>query len=550
MSADASTLIALAERRRSDRSTFDGHAEQIRELFHPLAVSFLTRQVPGEKSHQKVLDSTPEQALDLLVAGMLARLTSPDQRWFTLRTLDEDLRDVDVVTRWLSDVEDNLFGVFASPSSNFTPQQHEKYAELAALGTGIMFIGDEPGAAVPVFQTIPLAHCYLDEDSRGRVDTVDRWVTFTARQAVQEWGDRAGDKAVKAASDPKRQHEHFQFLRCVYPRRDRDVQSRDVRNMPYASVWVNVTEKAIVAESGFEEFPYATPRWTKRAGDVYGSGPGQKTLADARMLQRTMRVTIQGAEKAISPPLLVSDDGVLTPVRMSPNAMNYIRADLMDDRRLPIRALDTGARPDIGEDFMGSVRKRIEAGCFVPLLQFARDPRMTATQVLRIDEQTQLALAPLLARLQVEDLNPMIQRVFAIQMRKGRLPPPPEELQGRELKIEYVSPLARLAKVSRARAIAESIELLAPMIEQRPEMMDHFDTDRIAREVPQLLGAPSDWLRPVDKVAEIRQARSDAADAMAQQDAALKMSEGARNIAPALQAAQGLAAGTEVAGNA
>jgi hypothetical protein len=550
MSETVTSLLAKAERRRSDRSTFDSHAEQIRELFYPLAASFVTQLVPGQKLHQKVLDSTPEQALDLLVAGMLARLTSPDERWFALSPLDADLKEVEPVRRWLDAVEDRLFGVFTSTTSNFTPQQHEKYTELASLGTGVMFIAEQPGVDVPVFQTHPLAHCYLDENSRGLVDTVDRWVTYSARQAVQEFGNAAGRKVLEAAREPKRQHEQFQFVHCVYPRSDRDPGKADTRNMAFASSWVNVTERELVRESGFNEFPYTTPRWTKRAGQIYGSGPGQKTLADARMLQRTMKVTIQGAEKIINPPLIVADDGVLTPLRMGPNGVNYVRADLMDDRRMPIRSFDSGARPDIGEDFMTAVRKRIEAGFFVPLLQFARDPRMTATQVLRIDEQTQIALSPLLARLQVEDLNPMIQRVYAIELRNGRLPEPPPEIQGRDLKIEYVSPLARLAKVSRARAIAESIELLAPLIAQKPEMLDHFDTDKIAREVPQLLGAPTDWMRSVEQVQEIRTARAEAADAMAQGDAALKMTEGARNLAPALQAVQGLAPGSEVAGNA
>lgn len=533
-------LIARAESRKSERSTLDSHLEEIRKIFLPFAVSFLATQTPGDKVHQDVLDSTPEQAVDILVAGLLARLTSPVERWFSLRAMDDRLNEMDEVQAWLEAVTDRCYAVFNSPTSFFGPQQQEKYHDLVTFGGGVMFIGDKPGLGVPVFQTRPMKECYLSEDSEGQIDTVDRWFKLTARQAVQEFGlSNVGRKIADAYHDPRKQESKFSFLHLVYPRQDYDPGRRDRRNLPIASCFINLDETAEVEVGGFEEFPYSTPRWSKRAGDVYGRGPGMKTLADGKMLQRMMRVTIRGAEKVIDPPLIVASDGVVGPIRSAAAGLTYVDDALMMGAGAPIRPLITGARPDIGEDLMNGVRKRLEGGFFTALLQFARDPKMTATQVLNIDEQTQLVLSPLLGRLQVEDLNPLVKRVYAIELRNNRLPPVPEILSGQGLKIEYVSPAVRLQKIARAKAMAQSVELLGPLIQQNPEILDNWDTDKIAREMPVLLGAPADWLRPVRVVQQMRRARAQVAQEQQQKADAAAMVESAGRAAPIVKALQG-----------
>lgn len=537
MAALVADLIARAERRRADRATFDSHFEEIRELFYPFAASFVGTQTAGQKVHDKVFDSTGEQAVDLLVAGLLARLTSPVERWFSIRAMEETLNEDDDVNAWTEAVTDRLYAVFNSPSSNFASQQHEKYLDLSTFGSGCMYIYEKPGIATTMFATRPLAECYFGEDSEGRVDSVDRWFKLTARQAVQKWQGRAGSKVAAAAADPKKQDDLFEFLHAVYPRADRDAAKADTRNMPVAECYINVSEKSEIVQSGFEEFPYSCPRWSKRAGEVYGRGAGVKTLADNKMLQRVMKVTIRGTEKIVDPPLLVADDGVVGPVRLTPAGLSYARAETMQGAGAPVRPLLTGGRPDLGEEFMAGIRKRIESGFYTPLLQFARDPKMTATQVLQIDEQTQMSLAPLLGRLQAEDLNPMIQRVYGIELRAGRLPEPPMQLQGQPLKVEYVSPLARLQKISRAKALAQTMELIAPLAQANPEILDNFDLDKASRETGVLLGMAIDWLRPLKDVEAMRKARQQVQEQQAQLQQAAMLAEGAGKAAPALKLA-------------
>ena len=70
----------------------------------------------------------------------------------------------------------------------------------------------------------------------------------------------------------------FEYLHCIMPRGERDVRRIDNRNMPWAHYVLDVRERNIVEESGFEEFPFACPRWETASGEVYGRSPGMIAL--------------------------------------------------------------------------------------------------------------------------------------------------------------------------------------------------------------------------------------------------------------------------------
>ena len=85
--------------------------------------------------------------------------------------------------------------------------------------------------------------------------------------------------------------------------------------------------------------------------------------------------------------------------------------------------------------------------------------QMTATEVAERHEEKLMMLGPVLSRLNEEVLRPLIERCFDILARQGQLPPPPEELRGQKLSVEYTSMLARSQRAIRAnqpRSVRES----------------------------------------------------------------------------------------------
>lgn len=536
----AREIIDRADRLRADRAVFDAHWQEIRDYLMPMAAALTRRETPGMKTHGQVLDNTGEMAAEMLAGALIGILTPDTVDWFALRATNERVNGDREAAGWLEDCAARMLTVFRSPRAGFASAQHEKYLDVVNFGTGAMFIADSPGKGI-LFTTLPLRQVLLAESGEGRVDTVYRDFTLSARQAVQRWQGQAGEKVLKAAADPKRQDTEFRFVHAVYPRAEHKGGKGDAKSMPYASVYVSVEDKAQIAEGGFHEMPFVTPRWSKRADETYGRSPGMRALADVKSLQRGMRITIKGGEKMVDPPLMVADDGVLSPVRVSPSALNFYRSGSwsMD----PIKPLLTGGRPDIGEDLMQGIRLRIENAFLKPLIQMIRRDRMTATEVLQVAEEGQRILGPYLGRLKSEDLGPMIERVFGIMLRIGAFRPMPEVLQGQEIEIEYVSPAVKAQRVARARGLAQFGEITMPLVQMDPALTDNLDADQAYRDTADILGLPTTWVRSPEQVQAMRQARQEAQRQQQEMAAAAEVTDMATKVAGALPAVQQLMQG-------
>lgn len=537
---NANQLIKGAEDKKSARTPFERDWQRINKLIYPLGTGFGGDTALGASSHEAVLDNTAELASELLAAALHGMLTNPATKWFAIRAQNDKLNENERVAVWLEQVAGIMYSVFNSPRLNFAPQQHEKNMDLVNYGTGCMFIAEKNGEW-PIFQTRALSEIYLGEDGEGRVDKVDRWFKLSAEQAVSKFKGNPGDKVAEfaASDDPKKRAHEFEFIHCTGPRTERDPGKGDNLNMPFMSAYVNVDEKHLISESGYPEWPWTTPRWTKRAREPYGRGCGHKAMRDTSMLQRSMKVQIRGVEKLVDPPLQVPDDGVFGSIRMTSAAINHVRADLLQYPGGGIRPISTGARPDIGEDFMGGSRERIERSFYNHLLQMMRDPRMTATQVIQIAEETLRVLGPMLGRMQSEDLGPMVDRVFAILQRAGAFPPPPPELDNQELKVEYVSPVAKAQRLSEARGVTQTLEVMAPIIQADPTVLDNVENDLTFRHVAELFDWPMDTLRAADRVIEIRKGRAEAAQQEAQKQDLIEGAGAAAKLLPAMAGGNG-----------
>lgn len=441
---------------------------------------------PGRKRGARICDTTGLQAADMLAAALHAFLTNPAVRWFALKPEDGALADLPGVQDWLEAVEEAMYAAFNAGGANFAPQLHEVYLDLVAFGTAALYVGDRPGRG-PLFSARPLGEIAIAEGAEGEVDSVFRAFRLTARQADAAFGDAAG-RAVASALASGQGERPVAFLHAVRPVGEIGGKAGAVlaaRGFRFASTYLAVEERRVVAAGGYHEMPYMVPRWSKDAGEVYGRSPGWNALADQKMLNEMSRTVLKAAQKAVDPPLLVADDGVL----------------------MPLRPLPAPQRLDIGLEMMEQRREAVRAAFHHALLQMFRDPRMTATQVLQMVQEMQRLLGPMLARQQAELLEPMIERVFAILSRARLLPPPPPALAGRRLAVDYVSPIARAQKSGDAQAVLRTLEAAAALSAIDPAAGDLIDADAGLRVIAEANGTPARVLRDADAVALLRAAR-------------------------------------------
>ena len=141
---------------------------------------------------------------------------------------------------------------------------------------------------------------------------------------------------------------------------------------------------------------------------------------------------------------------------------------------------------------------------------------MTATEVIERTERTLRLLGPTLGRLQSEFLGPMIERIFGVLSRAGKLPLAPEILSEQQLKIEYVSPLARAQRQTETQGIMRTLEFIGPIAGMDPQAAQIVKGADTVRHIAELNGVPPKLLKSDDDLMEEAKAQQQAMAAQQQ----------------------------------
>ena len=503
----AQGFINRLRKMESCRSTYDTVYQDISELVTPNRQDFTVERTSGERRDRRVFDTTAVQANETLASIIHSGLTSPISKWFLLRIRDPELQDNEEVKRWLSRTEDKMFEIFSRSEHGFSQQNHELLMDLVAYGTAAMLVEDDPDLGI-IFHVRHLSEIYVDENSKGVVDTVFRKFKFTARQAIQEWPDLMEmspeiKKAIMSEPDKK-----FEFVHAVIPKKDYERVNKNSKiadRFEYASINIMVDSSIVVSEKGFIEMPYLVPRWAKLVGEVYGRSPAWNALADIRMINSMSEAMIRAAQKEVDPPLLMADEGVLMPLQTFPSGVNIGGVD--ENGNLRVRPMVSGTRLDIGLEMMEQRREAVRQAYFVDLFTREGVQPLTATETIDRKE-TRLALtAPQTRRLEDEYLTKLINRVYGIMERRGLLPPAPAILDGVDIDVEYISPLANTQKSQQLLSYQRWFNLLAPVAQANPEVLDVLDADDMARVAAEFSGVPYSSIKTKDQVEDIREQR-------------------------------------------
>lgn len=494
---------------------------------------------PPQTKGEKVFDGTAIWANEQLAATLSSGVTSSTQRWFSIKSEDEPDNEDRECKMWLEKVTDILYAVFNAPTAFFAQQTHEMYLDLGALGTSCQYVAEEYDDVIARFQTFHLSEINFLENNRGVVDTVHRKFPFSARQAIMQWKDAAPDKLKEIYNKGKDVDQQFDFLHCVHPRDDYNPNALGAKGKPFVSRYIFIEGKAFVGEEGgYYEQPYMIPRWSKLTGEALGRSPGMVCLPDILMLNEIMKTTIQQAQKAVSPPLLVPDDGFLLPVTTVPNGINYFRSDAITKDNT-LKYLESRSNFRVGDELIQKTTKHILRCFYNDITSLQEGPEMTATEFLQRQEERMRLMSPSIGRLHGEYCNPMVSRVFNICARKRILPPPPARLRGKTLKVVYVSPVVKAQKMTQAMMVQRMFDTLMPFAQIKPEIPDYFSGKGIVKWFTNIFDAPEEIKNSDREVKAIQESRNKqgATDAGINQMATA--SEGLKNVAPFLKVMQG-----------
>jgi len=499
---------------KDERESWVPHWRDISENLLPRSGRFFIEdRNRGEKRYNKILDSTATRQLRVLAAGLMAGMTSPARPWFRLTTSDPMLDESAGIKTWLADVTRLMQMVFAR--SNTYLALHSCYEELGAFGTASTIVLQD-FKTVLHHTPLTVGEYAIAVDDRGMISTLYREFQLTVAQMVQKFGKAQCSLTVQHLYDQGKLDAWVTVIHAIEPRTDRDVRKRDARNMPWRSTYFEPAARSdlLLRDSGFKGFPVLGPRWAKAGGDIYGNSPAMEALGDIRQLQHEQIRKSQGIDYLTNPPLQVPTSMKNQDVNTLPGGISYV------DAGTPNGGIRSAFQVQLDLSHLladiGDVRERIKASFFADLflmLANSTNPQMTATEVAERHEEKLLMIGPVLERLHNETLSPLIEITFTRMLEAGIVPPPPEELQGVQLNVEFVSMLAQAQRAIATNGVDRYVSSLGVVAQLKPDVIDKLDTDRWADAYADMLGVDPELVVPNDKVALIRQQRAQAAQA-------------------------------------
>ncbi len=505
-----------AERRwtelKTDRVEDEQAWEAIARLIRPQRGGF-SLDDHTTKSPEKPLSSAPIMAQSNFAAGLYGTLTNPANRWFGLKTNDADLNAWHPARLWLDKVTDRLLASFAPAMSPFYTATTQAFSDLAAFGNGAQYDEVVPQERKILDVTLSLAEVCYDIDGFGRVSEVVRKFHLKPAAAMMMFRGKGELPAKVADLAEKGDQTKITFYHHVLTNEVFRPGMLGVRGKRWVSRYSCEIEGALVRESGYDEMPFFAPRWEVDSGRTYGMGPGYIALASARAHNRMDEATLRQAQRASDPTLLAPDrsDWTLNG-RVRPGSVVYGALDMRGNQML--RPLDITGSTGLTVEEKREKMEEIKDAFHYTLMNLAGRTGMTATEVMAITEERQRLWAPHQGRVQEEFLAPKIARRFALLWRAGQLPPPPPEMQGVDLQVDYQSAAAAAQKSAQGVAAVRILEDIAPLIQIKPELVDRIDEHGLLEVLMEARGAPAKMFRSKEDADALAEQRAQAQQAM------------------------------------
>ena len=512
--ADARAILDRWSTLTARRAAWEEHWQDVFDHILPARAPVGRAARAGGKRAEKRFDATATRFMRRLASTLTGLMASPAERWFSLRATG--LEGTGEVEAWLDGSADRLYE--ALHESNFYGEIAETLLDLIGVGTGGLFVDERairrPGFNGFVFRNLAVGEYAIDEGPDGIVDTVFRVMEFTARQARIHFRDADLDDDVArdlGKDGPGGGERKWAFVHAVYRRGDpllgeaRRAGDRSIAGADWISVYVDVEHEKIVSKGGFRDRRYFTPRWSKSAGEVWGRGPAMDVLPDVKTLNTIVRYGLEGLILSVYPPWLFPDESLIGRLSLKPGARNVYDPGISGEIRAlqghgdlgAARAKENDLRQAIAQGFLDDVLGLREGGANV-----------TATEVLDRRERRRQLTGPAVARVETELLDPLVETCWTMMFRAGAFGPPPAALsRAGSIEIDFVSPLARARRMASARSLQDAFALIRPLAGAAPGMLDHYDFDRIARDVPDDLGVPRKWMVDEEAVDAARRRR-------------------------------------------
>ncbi len=485
---------------------------------------------PGEKKSDGVYTSEAMVA-NRDLAAFIRDFSDPTERP-VFRFIDEAINNDSEAIQWLDQCTYILHRHMSD--SNLSSESSKNYHMFPALGNMVLLQESKP--PLPngkfggfTFRSIHLAEITWSENAYGKVDTVFRKLSLTAKQALEMFGEEAVSEKILKDIEQCKYEEIHQFIHCVYPRvlpgKKSPLNLVTSTDMPFESIYIEKSAAKIVREDGYSEFPFFVTRWDTAPGEVTGRGPGHVAEAEIKTLNKFVELSLTAFHNAVHHTWVVDQRNAMSEIDFTQGQTSIV-ADINGIRSLRENT-DLKGIDYVHSRFTETIQK------IFYLDKLYLPPRtdtgeMSAYEVARRMEQAHKVLGPTAGRLNNEFLSPMLIRSFSMLLRSQEFPEVPDilKINGIDIQVDFISQMVRSQKLRDGTAIQGWINSLGAMAQVLgPEIIDSVQTDQAALILGRSLGVPEVVIRSDEEVAAIRDSRAKAAQQNMELEQGVKMAD-------------------------
>ena len=511
----------------------------------PDRTNWLLYRDPGARKNHHIVDITHRLALRSFTSGFLDGNTSTSRPWFAIVDPDPDINGYSENRQWLDRYTERCLATFSG--SNFYNSEALFYYEYGTFNNGCQYIEEIQSERLHYHNLEPGSY-YVMNNAYGLPIILVREFSMSVQALVKRYGKkdpRTGKYLWENFSDRvRRAYETGNYavqVDVVNIVRENEYYDVNVPPVGNNRPWVSLHYELGGVQSNYavtgEEFgtledgkerKYLEVNFSKRKPFVLGRGHVSGNFEWAEEGPSTMAL---GSIKSLNKKAISKDvamEQMLSPTYQGPSGVNKTHLTNQSNRYIPLNPTDAaqgGIRPinpinpavaTINADVM-DLRQMVDKAYYADfLLYLSKNPKTrTAEETRAIIAEQQLVIGPNLQSLDWTHNVPHLDYVMDFVLDNDPyLPPIPEGLQGRTLKVDFISTFAQAQKAADLPSVFQYVTqmLNVAQLSADPRILDKVDFDKFGDILEDRLYLPAGLNRDQDKVESMRQRQQAAAE--------------------------------------
>lgn len=520
------------------------------------------RKAPGEKgavyNQRKIIKNQAGRSLRTFVSGMMNGATPRARPWFNLTVTNKVKATSSAAKKYFSMSEKVLNEHLQV--SNFYRVLPMAYKDVGVFSNSAFAMLPDPRYGF-YFYPFALGTYGFACDAKGDTNMFYRDFEMSVKQIVDTYGTLKPNGQIDWSKLPMYIQEHYMSARylermilstVILPNANYRpgalssdgshrkfqsytfVQSMGSNLPPQTSSGFrnegSLGNNEFIKVSGFDYFPVITPRWEVQAEEDYGvDGPGEIAIGDVQTLQEMEKYRLEAVAKLVKPPMVGHASLRRHQASILAGGITYVDDQGATAGFKPAFELDPKLAELIADqnEYTQAIRSAFYEDLFLMMSGQESKSHVTAAEITEKASEKMTALAPVLGQWDQDLSSKVIANAQMILEGMKRMPVKPKELEGEEMRPEYISILAQASKVSMMNSMERLSNFTSSMAQafNDPTLMKLINAEQYIRVYADYVAVDPILILDEDEFKAVRegeaQAQQQQADmAMQQQQAA------------------------------